>query len=141
MYVIEINYLAVLICGVLSMVVGYVWYGPLFGKKWLEIIGVNVNDMARREEMQKGVWKLYLTQFTLTLFQVYVLARYIVFAPDTSGLSTALCIWAAFIMPTVAGASMWNNDSAKVSWTKFLIQAGYQLVIFAIFGLVFHFWK
>ncbi len=74
---IEINYLAVLVCGVIALALGFVWYGPLFGKKWLQITGADKADMARREEMMKGVWKLYLTQFALALFQAGALAWYI----------------------------------------------------------------
>ena len=137
----SINYLAVLVCAVLAMVVGYVWYGPMFGRKWMEIAGASPDDLEARKKMQKGVTVLYIVQFLLTLFQVYVLAYYIAGWTDASGVENSLWIWAAFIMPTVAATAMWNNDSAKVSWARFLIQAGYQLVIFVIFGLVLGFWK
>ncbi len=58
----EINYLAILVCGVLSMVIGAIWYGPLFGKKWMEICGVNADDLNARKEMQKGAAPLYAVQ-------------------------------------------------------------------------------
>ena len=35
----QINFLAVLVGGVINMAVGFVWYGPLFGKLWLRLIG------------------------------------------------------------------------------------------------------
>lgn len=136
-----INIYAVLACSVLAMALGSVWYGPLFGKAWLKIVGAGPADLAARKKMMQGVWKLYLTQFLLTLFQVYVLAYYIVGWKDASGIENSLWIWAAFIMPTVAGSAMWNNDSAKVSWARFLIQGGYQLILFASFGLILGFWK
>ncbi|MEK7608678.1 MAG: DUF1761 domain-containing protein [Patescibacteria group bacterium] len=136
-----INYWAVFVSAVLSMAVGAIWYGPLFGKKWMEIVGANAADIEARKKIQRGVWKLYLTQFLLTLFQVWVLAYYIEGWKEASGLTNALWIWAAFVMPTVAGTAMWNNDSAKISWARFLIQAGYQLVIFIIFGFVLGMWR
>lgn len=137
---IVINYWAVLVCGVIAMFVGYLWYGPLFGKKWLEIIGANAQDLAAREKMQKSAGKLYVVQFVLVLFQVWVLAYFIQGWQEVSGVANALWIWAAFIMPTVAAASMWNNDSARVSWARFLLQTGYQLVVFVIFGLILAAW-
>ncbi|MBI5422422.1 DUF1761 domain-containing protein [Candidatus Peregrinibacteria bacterium] len=136
-----INTYAVLACSVLAMALGGVWYGPLFGKTWMKIVGVKPSDIAARKEMQKGVGKLYVTQFLLTLFQVYVLAYYIEGWKDASGIENALWIWAAFIMPTVAGSAMWNNDSTKVSWARFLIQGGYQLILFVSFGLILGYWK
>lgn len=137
----EINYLAVLVCGVLSMIIGSVWYGPLFGKKWMEIIGATQMDVQKRKEMQKKAMPLYAISFVLALFQAYVLAHYIQGWQDASGVENALWIWAAFIIPTVAGASMWNNDANKVKWARFLIQGGYYLVLFIVFGLVLGMWR
>ncbi|MBI5733369.1 MAG: DUF1761 domain-containing protein [Candidatus Kerfeldbacteria bacterium] len=136
-----INYWTVLICAVLAMVIGAIWYGPLFGKKWMEIVNIKPTDLAAREKMQTGVWKLYFVQFLLTLFQVYVLAFYIAGWKDASGLENSLWIWAAFVMPIIAGTAMWNNDSAKISWARFLIQGGYQLILFVLFGLVLGYWQ
>ena len=137
----EINYLAVLVASILSMVLGALWYGPLFGKKWMEIIGAKPMTEADQKKMQKQAMPLYLIQFLLTLFQVYVLAQYIAGWTDASGIENSLWIWAAFVMPTVAGACMWNNDSKEIAWSRFLIQGGYQLVLFVIFGLVLGMWK
>ena len=138
---ITINYWAVLVCAVLSMVVGALWYGPLFGKKWMEIVGANNADIEARKAMQKSAGKLYVVQFLITLFQVYVLAYYIAGWKGASGLNNSLWIWAAFVIPTIAGASMWNNNSAKISWARFLIQGGCQLVLFIIFGIVLGMWR
>lgn len=137
----EVNYWAILVCGILSMVVGAIWYGPLFGRKWCEIIGADPNDIEGIKKMQKESAKLYFVQFILTLFQVWVLAYYIEGWKEASGLQNALWIWGAFVMPVIAGTAMWNNDPKKVAWSRFLIQSGYQLVIFVIFGLILGFWK
>ncbi len=135
-----INYLAVLVCGVISMLVGYVWYGPLFGKKWMHITGANAKSAEERKKMQKEAGPLYLVQFLLTLFQVYILAYLIACWPGASGWQLSLFLWAGFVMPIVAGSAMWNNDSSKVSWARFLIQAGYQLVMFVVYGLILTAW-
>ncbi len=137
----EINLWAVLVCGVLAMVIGYVWYGPLFGKKWMEVVGATEMDINERKKMQASAGPLYLVQFLLTLFQAWVLAYYIAGWKEASGVVNSLWIWAAFVVPVIAGTAMWNNDSAKISWTRFLIQSGYQLVIFIMFGLILGYWR
>lgn len=118
----DINYWAVLVCAVWAMAVGIIWYGPLFGKKWLKVIGATDSGLEARKKMQQGAVKLYFVQFILTLFQAWVLAYYIAGWREVSGLENALWIWVAFIVPVLAGVAMWNNDSAKVSWARFLIQ-------------------
>jgi hypothetical protein len=136
-----INYLAIITGAVLSMVIGGIWYGPLFGKKWMEIIGVNPADSDAKKKMQKTAGPLYAVQFILTLFQVLVLAHLIADTTKVGGLERALWIWGAFVIPTLAGAVMWTNDNGKMKWSRFLIQGGYQLVIFIVFGLLLQFWK
>lgn len=136
----EINYIAIIVASVLAMAIGAIWYGPLFGNKWMDIIGISPEDKQKREEMQKGAAKLYFVQFLLTLFQVWVLAYYIAGWEEAHGVVNALWIWAAFLIPTVAGTAMWNNDSSKIAWARFLIQGGYQLVIFIVFGVILEYW-
>lgn len=138
---IAINYWAILVCGISAMVLGALWYGPLFGKKWMEIIGATEMDKAKRKEMQKQAGPLYGIQFVLVLFQVLVLAHLIADTTKVGGLERALWICAAFIIPTIAGSAMWNNDSTRVKWSRFLIQSGYQTICFIIFGLVLQYWK
>jgi hypothetical protein len=137
----SINYWAVLVGAVLSMVIGAIWYGPLFGKKWMEIVGVNPSDLAALEKMKKSATPLYIVQFVLTLFQVLVLAHLIADTKVVGGLERSLWIWAAFIIPTLAGAVMWTNEGSKLKWSRFLIQGGYQLILFIVFGLLLQFWK
>lgn len=136
----EMNLFAILTCAILSMVLGFVWYGPLFGKKWMEIVGATEMDKEARKRMQKSAGPLYLVQFVITIFQVHVL-NYFIINSSMSAVSIALWICAGFVLPTVAGASMWNNDSAKISWSRFLIQTGYQVILFVMFALILGNWR
>ena len=136
----EINYLAILGAAVLSMIVGAIWYGPLFGKVWMEIVGVDANDMKAREEMQKGAMPLYIIQLLITIGQLYILAHFIKGWNEVSGIEVALWLWLGFVVPTLAAASMWTTDKTKVKWARFLIQGGYFLVMFIIFGYILGNW-
>ncbi len=138
---IEVNYLIIVVCAVLSMIVGAIWYGPLFGKKWMWLMNVNPADATQMAKMKKEAGKLYAIQFILSLIQVYVLFHYIVGAKDEmSPIDNVIWIWLGFIMVTLAGSSMWTNESSDKKWTRFLVQAGYQLVLFLVFGYVIGNW-
>lgn len=141
METLSINYFAILAGAVLSMGIGALWYGPLFGKKWMEIVGATSLDLEARKQMQKKAMPLYLVQFILTLFQVLVLAHLVADTTKVGGLERALWIWGAFVIPTLAGAVMWTNEQGKMKRARFLIQGGYQLTIFIVFGLLLQFWK
>ncbi len=129
------NWVIILMGGIVSMVVGSIWYGPLFGKKWMEICGVTDLDIEKRKQMQKEAMPLYVTQFILSLLQIYILSNLITYGGwGAQSIWVAVFLWLGFVMPTVAGSAMWNNDSRNVKWARFLIQAGYQLVMFIIYG-------
>ncbi|MEI6345801.1 MAG: DUF1761 domain-containing protein [bacterium] len=136
----EINHWIVLGCAVLSMVVGGLWYGPLFGKQWMALMGATEDCKTDKKAMLKKMAPLYAIQFVLAIFQLYVLV-YVVTAAEytftTSSVATSLWVWAAFIMPTTAGAVMWSSNTNSEKWSKFLIQAGYQFVLAALFGVIF----
>ena len=91
----------------------------------MEIIGVDPTDPEAMKKMQTSTGILYLTQFLLTLFQVLVLAHLIADTKTVGGLERALWIWAAFVIPTLAGAVMWTNETGRLKWARFLIQGGY----------------
>lgn len=141
MNIIEVNYLAVILGAILSMFIGAIWYGPLFGKKWMEIIGFDPTNAVARKKMKKTAGILYGVQFLLVLFQVFVLALLIADNSMVNGIERSLWIWAAFVIPTMAGAVMWTNEVGKLKWARFLIQGGYQMVIFIMFGFILQIWK
>lgn len=135
-----VNYWAILTGGVLSMILGSIWYGPLFGKQWIKILEMDPNDEAKMTEMQKGAMPLYFVQLIMTLFQVLVLAHLVADTQLVGGIERALWIWAAFVIPTLAGAIMWDVKTKALKWSKFLIQGGYQLLMFSIFGALLQYW-
>ena len=44
---IETNWIGVILAAISAMVVGYVWYGPLFGKPWMKLVGITKEDIEK----------------------------------------------------------------------------------------------
>ena len=68
----NVNYLAILVAGIISMVVGFLWYGPLFGKAWMRLSGFDSKKID--ESKKKGMTKSYIIMFIATLIFACVLA-------------------------------------------------------------------
>lgn len=141
-----INIWAVIVCAVLSMVIGMAWYGKmLFGKSWMRVMGVDMSTMTpeRQKEMQKKMWPSYLAQFILSIISVVVLSitinKFLVFGA-WGGMQVAALMWLGFMMPIAAGGALWSGKSKKNAWDMFLISASYQLVSFVIFGAILAVW-
>ena len=144
---VTINFLAVLVVAVVDMVLGSIWYGPLFMNAWGRIIGVDMNSMTpeKKKEMQKKMWPTYLLNFVLALLTAYVLAKFIYMSAPVPGASggmmIAFWIWLGFLMPMAAGASMWGGKPKKLAWQMFWITAIFQLIAALVGGAILGAWQ
>jgi hypothetical protein len=55
----EINFYAILVAALTTLVVGFVWYGPLFGKVWMKETGLTEEDL-KKDSMIKIFGLTYL---------------------------------------------------------------------------------
>src|SRR3989344_5768242 len=103
---VSVNFLAVLASAVASMVVGSIWYGPLFGKKFMSAMGFDKMSPEHQAEMKKGMMLTYLWQFIASLVMFYVFAWLICAlgaVTVTGGIQAAFWVWLGFIVPTKFG--------------------------------------
>lgn len=133
---ITINYWAVVGGAIFLFVMGMVWYGPLFGKMWMKIMGVEHMSKEEIAKVQKEMMPMYAIQVFLGLVTSYVL--YLFVKMSGMGMYVAFLIWLGFAMPLAAGA-MWDTKKGY-AMRKFLIVAGYQLVTLLILGWAFTMW-
>ena len=55
----NINFIGVAIAGIIGMAVGFSWYGPIFGKLWVKLMGFT------NEEIEKGQQKSMILNYAL----------------------------------------------------------------------------
>jgi hypothetical protein len=137
------NYLAILACGVVAIIIGFVWYGPLFGKSWMKMAGI---DKASPEEMAEGKKKMPMMagiQFVFALIMAYVMTHTLVFAMAylgesgiSAGLMTGFWNWLGFVVPTTVGMVLWEGKPVKY-W---FVVAGNWLVTMLVMGIILALW-
>ena len=135
-----VNYVAILLAGVASMVVGFAWYSPmLFAKPWMKLMGHSADSMKKT---QKDMGGMYALSFVLSLITAFVLAHVIqiseiVFDHTTlqAGIFSALGMWFGFIMPVQATDVIFGGKK----WKLFGINTGYQLASLLVMGVVLSF--
>jgi hypothetical protein len=135
---VPINFWAVIVVAIINMVVGFLWYGPLFSKPWARMMGVNQN-MGQGKNMTFS----YVLMFIGALFMSYVLAHGIYFGSAftgmygvMAGITGAFWYWLGFIAPVTLGVVLWEGKP----WKLWFINAGYYLVFFIIAGAIFGGW-
>ncbi len=132
MFEADVNYLAVLIGGIAAQPLGFLWYGPLFSKSWMEARGYTDADFEGSEDSPVP----YVFALALALVIAYTLAR---LADMTGADSVGDCVaLAAFVWAGLAGSVqavqiVFNQMHSKLG--TFLIEGGYQLTSFLIMGL------
>ncbi len=135
----EINYLAVLISAIAMMVIGSIWYGPLFGKLWMQGIGIDPNDTVRIEAMKKSTGSAYVLMFIGALFTSYVFSYFFgTWASGTgwdqaiSGLYYGFLAWLGFALPIVYAKRLWEGKEFKY----IAIDLGYYLLSLLVIGVI-----
>ena len=48
----ELNWLAIIVSTVFSMVLGFIWYGPLFDTAWMKLVGLKKEDVDAKDSMK-----------------------------------------------------------------------------------------
>jgi len=141
---VTVNYLAVLVAAVATMVVGFIWYGPmLFGKTWMRAIGADPNDKEKMEQMKKGMSTGYALTFVASLVSAYILAIFIGRIGSgsiESGCKIAFAAWLGFVVPIKLGDAIFSGKPRQQSMTMFWLGAGYQLVSFLAMGVIIAAW-
>jgi hypothetical protein len=126
------NWLAILLAALAGFAVGAIWYGPLFGKAWMRESGVTL-EKAKSANMPK----LYGTVLALNLIAAGSLAMFIGPTGDWRfGLFAGFMTGLTFVSTALGVIYLFESRSLRL-W---LINAGYQVVIFSLMGVVLGAW-
>ncbi len=137
---IEVNYVAVLVAAIVSMVAGFLWYSPaLLGKPWMKLMGMTQESLKKA---QKEMGMMYGLSLVLALVTAYVLFHVITLSMNfyhysklSTGLVSAFWSWLGFVMPVqVTGVIFGGKGTGKDQWKLFAINTGYQLVALLLMG-------
>jgi hypothetical protein len=133
-----VNLLAVLSCGVATMVVGFLWYGPLFSKKWSELTGWTNEKIAQLPQNQ--MMMSYGGTFVGSLVMNFVLAHVIGVLGATrvvDGILAGVILAVAFVGTSYMATFLFEHRSR----TLFFIDAGYHVVSMSVCGAILALWK
>jgi hypothetical protein len=129
----SVNWLAVVVCVVVALIDGFIWYHPkLFYPAWREGIG-------RSGERGNPSPMLYV----FTIIAVFVQALFVAFMVNIMGSTTAasgaltgFMLWLGFVAPT----NLVNKLFAGYGFKVWAIEAGNHLLNFLLFGAILGAW-
>ena len=130
-----VNLVAVLASGIVSMVLGMLWYGPLFGKKWMQLSGIKEPS---KEEQGKIMGKMLPSMaggFVAALVMAYVLSMFVKFVGAATPLDGALVgfwAWLGFIATVTMSSVLWEGKPVQL----YVLNNGHELVHFLLVGAI-----
>jgi hypothetical protein len=138
---VPVNYFAILLCAISSMIIGFFWYGPLFGKEWMKLVGLT---SEKQEKAKKTMQSTYTAMFIASLIMAWILFHFIWYAaPGSLTLFTSIKIaiysWIGFIATTSYTKFLFSPEKKPIK--LLFIETGYQLASLIAMGIVFYILK
>lgn len=136
------NWAALATATVAGIILGFLWYGPLFGKQWIKLAGIDVNAMNAK--MKNGMAGTYVLMVLGTFLMAFVMLHDVVFGAAflnisgvTAGVQAAFWNWLGYIVPVTLGVVLWEGKS----WSLWFLNAGYYLVSMIMMGVILAVWQ
>ena len=129
----NINLIGVLAAGIVGMVIGVLWYGPLFGKQWIRWMGFTKETIE--ETKKKGMISSYALGFVGQLASAYSLALLTAFSFQYFGgfsYSLVFWVWFGIVLPVQMATVLWEGRS----WQLFALNCAYSLAQLLVMALV-----
>lgn len=131
---VDVNWLAVVLAALSSLVVGSVWYTPaVFGKQWMELVKLD------KKKAEKDGLRAIVIAAVLALVTAYVLAH-VTFLSNyffqnsylQDSLTTAFWVWLGFTAARLVTHDTFEGRRQKLS----LLNMGHELVTLLVMGLI-----
>ena len=131
-YISQINWLAVLLAFIASMVIGFVWYLPaVLGNKWMAAIGKTEEDL-KNISGGAGIWVPMMVAAALTALLLAVLISKLGLDNALAGGFFALVLALVFR----AGGHVIHNGFAGRPVAVTLIDSGHDLLAMTVAGAI-----
>jgi hypothetical protein len=121
------------------MIIGGVWYGPIFGKLFMHVQGWDKRSKEENEAMMKAAKWSYLWQFVASVVMFTVLS-FLMYATNATGqggaVALAIVIWIGFVVPLSFGQMLWGGKM-----TIFWLTIGNMLLTLIVGAAIIGAWK
>lgn len=130
-----VNFLGIIVAAIYAQILGSLWYGPLFGKKWVKLTEINIK---KNKNQDKSMLKLMLISFIMSILTASVfsiLFNLIGISSIVFAVYTAFLIWLGFVTSILIGSFLWEGKSIYL-W---ILNSSYWLINFLGMAMIISF--
>jgi ABC-type phosphate/phosphonate transport system permease subunit len=132
----KMNFLAVLVAIVFQFVLGFLWYGPLFGEPWMEMVGLDAATVEANPP-GAGIWISNVISAALAMLVLAWLFVKLDVRTLLKGVWIGFMLGFAFMLMPVMISGMYADHPYWLAW----ITGGNTVVGLMIGGAVLGSWK
>ncbi len=128
------NYIAVVVCAVVYWLLGGLWYGLIFSKRWMEL-----ENITEAQARGMNVALAYIITFILNLLIAYVLAQLCVWRNANTlgrGAAIGVLLWVGIVAPITYTTYMYEMRPKEL----FAINEIFPLVGLCVMGAILGAW-
>jgi hypothetical protein len=131
-----LNLLPVVSAGIISALIGFVWYHPrVFGSAWMRLAGITPETVEQGKRRMHVYATLALLASMLAAYVIRALEVTIGISDVVGAAQLGLLLWTGFVVPVLSGIVLWEQKSVLL----YAINAGYWLVSFIAMAVVVFF--
>ncbi len=131
----DINWVAAIVAGAVSgLGLGFLWYGPVFGKAWMKASGIMPPTPGTPP--QRSMMVPVVGSLILSILAAIVAAMFIGTVSPMSGAARGFHIGLFFAAASLGINYLWEGKS----FTHWLINGGYMTAHFTLIGLILGLW-
>jgi len=130
------NIIGFLGAGILSFIIGMLWYGPLFGSIWLKAMGITQKDIEKAQ--CQSMTKYFLATVFNEVWKSWVVAVFLAYlgiSETYDVIKFVLLIWSGFIATNSLNGLLWEGEKLPL----YLVNVGNRLFCSLSAGLFYNF--
>ncbi len=128
----DLNWLGVLVAALSAFALGGLWYGPLFKRSWCREAGIDPDAAPPHQA------RTFAVAFACSLLAASVFALFLGPNPNAADGLAAGAVVGLFFVAMSFGI---NYAFARRSLTLWMIDSGYHVAQFSLYGLILGGWR
>ncbi|WP_395373237.1 DUF1761 domain-containing protein [Marinicella sp. W31] len=128
----QTNWLSVIAAAMACFVIGGIWYGPLFGRAWMQGFNLSEDDLRNRSVSMTFGLALLLALVTALNLDMFLGPQ----SDVITGLMAGLLSGVGFVATLLGILYVFEMQTLKI----YLINAGYCVVTLTVMGIILGAW-
>jgi len=131
---VSVNYLAITVAAIINLILGFLWYGPLFGRRWMALSNITPQQMAGG-----SIAKTTVGSFITALIMFYILSLVVDWSGAKSigaGAAAGWWMWLGFVGTVMLNSVLYERRPVAL----YVLNTAYHLVSLIIGGALLAVW-